>query len=62
MSGEANMHLRNKIQNFVVDTNGATAIEYGLISSLMAVALVTIWMALGTRMSGVFSEISAALI
>jgi pilus assembly protein Flp/PilA len=49
------------LKSFVADESGATAIEYALIASLIAVALVTVLTNLGTRLSGEFSEISAAL-
>lgn len=49
------------MKSFYADETGATAIEYALIASLIAIALVTILGNLGTRMSGVFSEISSAL-
>jgi len=48
-------------KSFVGNESGATAIEYALIASLIAVALVTILGTLGTRLSGEFSEISSAL-
>ncbi len=43
------------------DQSGATAIEYALLSSLIAVALIGILTNLGTKMSSEFSEISGAL-
>jgi pilus assembly protein Flp/PilA len=46
---------------FSADESGATAIEYALIASLIAIALVTILGTLGTRLSGEFSEVSSAL-
>ena len=46
---------------FAADDAGATAIEYALIASLIALALVTALTNLGVRMSGTFSEVSAAL-
>jgi pilus assembly protein Flp/PilA len=46
---------------FASDESGATAIEYALIASLIAVALISILGALGTRLSGEFSQVSAAL-
>ena len=49
------------IKAFIADETGATAIEYALIASLMAVALVTIVGSLGTKLSGVFNEVSGAL-
>ncbi len=49
------------VLGFVADENGATAIEYALMSSLLALAIVTALTSLGTRLSGEFSEISAVL-
>ena len=49
------------ILSFVKDDSGATAIEYALLSSLIALALVTILTNLGTRLSTEFSTISGAL-
>ena len=49
------------LKSFVGNESGATAIEYALIASLIAIALVTILGSLGTRLSQEFSEISSAL-
>jgi pilus assembly protein Flp/PilA len=49
------------IKSFVANESGATAIEYALIASLMAVALVTVLTSLGTRLSSEFSEVSGVL-
>ena len=49
------------VKNFFSNDSGATAIEYALIASLIAVALVTILGSLGSRLSTEFSEVSAAL-
>ena len=49
------------IKSFIADESGATAIEYALIASLMALALVTVLTTLGTRLSSQFSEVSSAL-
>ncbi len=48
-------------KSFVANESGATAIEYALIASLIAVALVTILGNLGTKLSTVFSEVSGSL-
>ena len=48
-------------KSFVGNESGATAIEYAMIASLIAIALVTILGSLGTRLSQEFSEISSAL-
>ncbi len=49
------------LKSFAANESGATAIEYALIASLIAVALVGILSSLGTRLSSEFSEISGVL-
>jgi pilus assembly protein Flp/PilA len=49
------------VKSFFANESGATAIEYALLSSFLAIALVTALNALGTRLSAEFSEISSAL-
>jgi pilus assembly protein Flp/PilA len=49
------------LKKFVANESGATAIEYALIASLIAVFLIGSLSALGSRLSGEFSEVSAAL-
>lgn len=51
----------NRILYFIRDESGATAIEYALMASLIAVAIVTAVTNLGGKVSGVFSSISADL-
>jgi pilus assembly protein Flp/PilA len=46
---------------FFRNETGATAIEYALMASLIALALVGILTALGTSLSSEFSEVSGAL-
>ena len=53
--------MMKSLKAFVGNESGATAIEYALIASLIAVALITILTNLGTRLSAEFSEISGAL-
>ena len=48
-------------KDFFVDEQGATAIEYALMSSLLALVLVTVLTNLGSRLSSEFSELSSAL-
>jgi len=43
------------------DESGVTAVEYGLIAALIAVAAVTIMGTAGTNLSGVFSKVAASL-
>ncbi len=49
------------MKNFAHDDSGATAIEYALIASLIAVFIITAVSTLGTKISTVFSEISGTL-
>jgi pilus assembly protein Flp/PilA len=43
------------------DEQGATAIEYGLIAALIAVAAITAMQALGTQLNGTFAGVSSCL-
>jgi len=49
------------VKGFLADEAGATAIEYALIASLIAIALVTVLTNLGTQLSAEFSEVSSSL-
>ena len=49
------------LKSFVANDSGATAIEYALIASLIAVAIITALTALGTRLSTTFGEVSGNL-
>jgi len=46
------------IRKFVKDESGATAIEYGLIAALIAVALIAALGSLGTSLSGMFNGVA----
>jgi pilus assembly protein Flp/PilA len=46
-------------KRFAHDESGATAIEYGLIASLIAVAIIAILGTLGTNLSTTFNTVSA---
>jgi len=46
---------------FAKDESGATAIEYGLIAALIAVALITILGTVGTKLNTTFTSISEGL-
>lgn len=50
-----------KINEFVSDESGVTAIEYGLIAALVAVAAVTAFTSLGTKLTSVFTGISTKM-
>ncbi len=43
------------------DESGATAIEYGLIAALIAVAAITAFTAVGTSLNGTFTGVSTKL-
>ena len=47
--------------NFVKDESGATAIEYGLIAALIALAIVTGASLLGNALNAQFNNIAIAL-
>ncbi|KAB8065843.1 Flp family type IVb pilin [Janthinobacterium violaceinigrum] len=51
----------NFIKNFIAEEDGVTAIEYGLIAALIAVAIVAAVKLLGTNLSAVFTGVSTTL-
>jgi pilus assembly protein Flp/PilA len=53
--------MGNLFRRFIKDQAGVTAIEYGLIAALIAVVIITAVTAVGTKLSGTFTAISAAL-
>ncbi|MGV6800362.1 MAG: Flp family type IVb pilin [bacterium] len=53
--------MTNLINRFVKDEEGATAIEYGLIAALIAVAVIGALQAVATSLSTNFSEISSSM-
>lgn len=50
-----------KIIKFMKEEDGVTAIEYGLIAALIAVAIITAITAVGTNLGGVFDKVSTEL-
>ena len=48
-------------RSLIKDENGATAIEYALIASLIAVAIIAALQTVATQLNNVFSEVSTAL-
>lgn len=53
--------MRNFIKTFAKDESGATAIEYGMIAALIAVAIVGIIATLGKNLTAAFTTISTAI-
>lgn len=45
----------------IKNTKGATAIEYGLIAALIAVAAIGAMQGIGSKLSGTFNNVSAKL-
>ncbi len=48
--------MAKAITAFINDENGATAIEYGLIAALIAVAIVGTFAVLGNSLQGLFNS------
>jgi pilus assembly protein Flp/PilA len=53
--------MRAFFTKLIQDDSGVTAIEYGLIAALIAVAAVTIMGTVGQNLSTTFSKIAASL-
>jgi pilus assembly protein Flp/PilA len=51
----------NRVRNFLSDESGVTAIEYALIASLIAVAIIGAVTTVGTNLSTVFTEVGNTL-
>jgi pilus assembly protein Flp/PilA len=49
------------LRDFVHDDSGATAIEYALIASGIAGAIIAVVMALGTSLNGMYTTVSTSL-
>ena len=53
--------MRRTFARFLDDESGATAIEYGLIAALIAVAVIGTVTTVGTNLKTVFTKISGNL-
>jgi pilus assembly protein Flp/PilA len=53
--------VKNLFNRFVKDESGATAIEYGLIASLIGVAIIVGAGLLGTSLNNTFSTLSSKM-
>ncbi|WP_181704647.1 Flp family type IVb pilin [Chthonobacter rhizosphaerae] len=53
--------MKTLFQRFIKNESGATAIEYGLIASLIAVAIITAASTLGTEVGQTFKKVSDEL-
>ena len=54
--------MTNVMTRFAKDESGATAIEYGLIATLIGIAIIVGAGALGTKLNAVFNGISTKLV
>jgi len=53
--------MRRKLIIFLNDESGATAIEYGLIASGIAVAIIAAIKGAGSNLKGTFASVSSAV-
>ena len=53
--------MRHLLRHFINDQSGVTAIEYGLIASLIAVATIAAVSTLGTNLTTVFTQVAGSL-
>ena len=53
--------MQKLVSRFIKDESGATAIEYGLIAALIAVAIIIGARALGTSLNTKFNEVATAV-
>lgn len=53
--------MRNFITRFAKDESGATAIEYGLIAALIAVAIIGAVGLLGGKLKGTFESVKSGM-
>jgi pilus assembly protein Flp/PilA len=51
----------SSLEQLFAETSGATAIEYGLIAALIAVAAVGVMGTVGTNLSSTFNSVASAL-
>jgi pilus assembly protein Flp/PilA len=51
----------NFIKNFMQEDDGVTAIEYGLIAALIAVAIITAVKLIATNLNFAFGDVAGAL-
>jgi pilus assembly protein Flp/PilA len=61
LTQETTMQIARFIQKFARDEEGVTAIEYGLIASLIAVVIIAAVRLIGTNLNATFNTIAAAL-
>ena len=60
-SAAANAARNETVRRLMEETNGVTAIEYGLIAALIAIAAIAAFTSVGTSLSSTFSYIASVL-
>ena len=53
--------MKKLLREFYVDETGATAIEYGLIATGIAIAIITAVKGVGTKLTSTFGTVSSSL-
>ena len=53
--------MRKLIKRFLTEEDGVTAIEYGLIAALIAVAIIVVVGNVGTKLNTTFNTVETAL-
>jgi pilus assembly protein Flp/PilA len=53
--------MASALRSFARDQSGATAIEYGLIASLIALVIIASVTSVGTKMTGTFNKVASNL-
>jgi pilus assembly protein Flp/PilA len=53
--------MKSLFNRFIKDESGATAIEYGLIAALVAVAIIAALNAMTTQLNAVFGNVTSEL-
>jgi pilus assembly protein Flp/PilA len=53
--------MNSLLNRFVKDESGATAIEYGLLAALIAVAIVATLQLIGPKLNGAYKQVETAL-
>jgi len=50
-----------KLSRFMQDESGATAIEYGLITALISIAIIVVLQTVGSELNGIFDSVASGL-
>ena len=53
--------VKNIAKNFISDESGATAIEYGMVATMVGIAIVGIFASFGSKLSTAFETLGSGL-